>query len=67
MTVDVPGQHVLERTSVTLDSQVCLCSCNARFDHPATPLLVGDKEPLVTMFRTMPAEGPADHLVPMCR
>ena len=23
MTVDLPGQHVLERTSVTLDSQVC--------------------------------------------
>ena len=37
MTVDVPGQHVLERTSVTLDRQVCLYSFSARPDPHATP------------------------------
>lgn len=35
MKVDLPGQHVLERTSVLLDRQVCLRTCSARSDlHP---------------------------------
>ena len=66
MTVDLPGQHVLERTSVTLDRQVCLCSCSARSDIHATSSVVGEVL-LLIMLGTMLARGPADHLVPICK
>ena len=52
MTVDLPGQHVLERTSVTLDRQVCLRVCSARSDRHATPSVMG-RQLQLTMLRTV--------------